>query len=153
MLPTQLLKKLPQSKSQNVAPASVQTSNQYMDMTFFPPDGPDIYDPAFPNDFVAAVKERDRLEKERRVRAEREKLEEKQRKLFKLVEEREKMGLNADGTPISSADNPPINLDESLEEMLKRRQNLTGFFYYNSTFFNCVYKYLLLLLPFFINYF
>ena len=127
MLPSQLQRRLAQPKSHTTTSTMSSTVTQTMDMNVFPEDDPDIYDPAFPNDFVAAVKERDQLERERKRRIEKERLEEKQRELHRLIESRDKMGLNADGTARTDNDSSTINLDESLEEMLRRRQLLTGF--------------------------
>ena len=127
MLPASLLRRIPQVKPTSSVPTPLPVAEDAMDMSVFPEDGPDIYDPETPNDFVLAIKERDRMEKHERIRVEREKLEKKQRDLHHLLEQRDIQGLNPDGSPKTESTTSSVNVDESLEEMLRRRRTLTGF--------------------------
>ena len=128
MLPPSLLRRIPQTKPVIPSPPVVQAPvvQDAMDMSVFPEDGPDIYDPHFPNDFVEAIRVREQMQKDEKRRAERELLEQKQRNLHNLIEERLKKGLNPDGSVPSESDAYQLELAESLEEMLKRRLELTS---------------------------
>ncbi|KAH7824511.1 uncharacterized protein MONOS_12275 [Monocercomonoides exilis] len=138
MLPTQLLRKIQKEQSQQASSGSIsqvqisQKFEQYArsleseyERDMFPTELDDMYEPEIPNDYISAVRERAEIEAQKKQALLKEQQHQRLDALMKQIDEREKelnpRGYSIDGDDDESA----LDLDETVEEMMARRKQLT----------------------------
>ncbi|KAA6370279.1 MAG: hypothetical protein EZS28_034194 [Streblomastix strix] len=90
----------------------------YDEEELFPPDGPDVYDPNFPDDYIQLVEERAKIEEEKHLRDQIEERDRAERAL--LLEEKSKQAQIDSQTSEQEEEDE----DEIWERKVKQRQEM-----------------------------